>query len=103
MIRYELVYQCGIANVFKVHIQDSAPGETCMIRRERVLQGAYRDCETFCRGVMSAMDNPEAVSVWHSDMAGDLDNPYYPAWQEGPGTMFEDKKHPPACATYAGR
>lgn len=39
MPKYVLVYQCGLANVFRE------------LTRTRVLQGSFRECEAFARGL----------------------------------------------------
>lgn len=92
---YHLVYQCGIANVFRC---SKAESEGSSIRYERLLQGDYRTAETFCRGLL---ETGAAVSVWHSDVAGDVLLCPCGPWQEGPGGLWREKKFPPRTAKYA--
>ncbi len=77
---FALVYQCGIANVFKTG-QDYP---------QRVLQGAFTECESFCRGLLQAGC---VVSVYHADMAGDCSSLIH--WARGAGDMLADGKNPP--------
>ena len=91
---YYLVYQCGIANVFRCTVAQRGTSP----HYERVMQGAYMTVELFCCGLIEA---GAEVSVWHSDVAGDvLDCPQGP-WQEGPGGLWREKKAPPGLALYA--
>lgn len=63
---FALVYQAGIANVFRVRCFNLAPfGRSA----ERVMQSDFRTCEAFARGAA------EAGAVVHSlacNMAGDI-------------------------------
>jgi hypothetical protein len=79
-LEYALVYQCGLANVFRMG--EGPP--------RRVLQHAFGHCETFCRGLVEAGC---VVRVYHADVAGDC---VLAGWAEGPGEMFADAKSPPA-------
>ncbi len=81
-MRYALVYQVGIANVFRL----SGKG------RELVVQHDYRYCEAFCAGLLCA---DFAVEVYHADVAGDCS---FADWQPGKGELWADKKHPPKNA-----
>jgi hypothetical protein len=78
---FQLVYQCGIANVFK-QINPLARGL-------RVLQASYRDCEMFIAGAREAGARTE---VFHCDRAGDVAQM---DWDEGSGELWADGKHPP--------
>jgi hypothetical protein len=73
---YDLVYQCGVANVFR-------PG------LRRVLQGPYHDCEMFCRGLMEAGCE---IKVYHCNNIGDITRC---EWHSGPGDTFNEYKHTP--------
>jgi hypothetical protein len=74
-MEYHLVYQCGIANVFR--------------GGKRVLQGAYSGCEYYCMGLLEA---GKKVSVWHCDQA-DINGA---EWEKGAGDLWADHKEPPA-------
>lgn len=52
---YTLVYQAGIANVFK--------------GRKRVLQHSFSNCETFCHGLIEA--GAKVKTAW-CNQAGDI-------------------------------
>ena len=93
---YMLVYQCGIANVFRVTYPfgDQARSPHYV----RVVQSDYRTCEWFVRGVIEAGEN---ASVWHSDVAGDVILCPHGPWKEGKGDLWADKKNPPALCEYA--
>lgn len=86
MNTYILLYQCGLANVFRVDANPDKP--------QRVLQHAFTACEWFARGLIEA---GHEVIVKHANVAGDavlqLDR-----WEDGPGTMFEESKRPPVAA-----
>ncbi len=92
---YALVYQCGIANVFRV---TQAECEGSSPHYERIVQADYRSAEWFCRGVLEAGAD---VSVWHSDVAGDVMLCPCGPWQEGPGGLWRDKKAPAGMALYS--
>jgi hypothetical protein len=74
---YALVYQCGIANVFRTE------------PLTRVLQQDYRGCEMFAAGLREAGKD---VGVYHCDQAGDARNL---DWEDGIGKLWADKKRPP--------
>jgi hypothetical protein len=80
---YALVYQAGIANVFRLRTAGEAEV------RERVRQDAYAPCEAFCAGLLEA---GQTVLVFHSDHAGDVTNA---EWSGGAGDLWTDRKHPP--------
>jgi hypothetical protein len=87
MPTYALVYQVGIANVFKyIHNRQSAT---------RIVQHAYTYCETFAAGLLEAGCT---VEVRHCDKAGDITSQ---PWPVGRGEIFLDRKSPPAKAMYA--
>ncbi len=87
MNEYALVYQCGIANVFKY----GALRHTA----SRVLQSDFRSCELFASGLLEAGC---IVEVRHSNYAGDITTM---PWVQGPGDLFSDAKRPPITAKYA--
>jgi hypothetical protein len=95
-IRYDLVYQCGIANVFRVNVP--FPGQAQTPTYTRIMQHAYEPCERFCAGLIEA---GAEVAVWHSDSAGDVLLCPYGPWQMGKGGLWADKKNPPIKAAYA--
>jgi hypothetical protein len=78
-VDYVLVYQVGIANVFKLN------------PFVRVLQHAYRPCEHFCSGLIEA---GKVVGVSHCDMAGDVAH-LRDKWKDGAGDLWIEKKYPP--------
>ena len=57
-----LVYQAGIANVFEV-------SSTQLTNRKRLMQGDFRSCEAFARGIKAA---GVKVSTWACNQAGDI-------------------------------
>lgn len=65
--KYVLVYQAGIANVFRVNAFTVAHP----IKRNavRVVQSTFRPCEWFCRGLAAA---GAEVRVAACNMAGDI-------------------------------
>lgn len=80
-MRLILLYQVGIANLFAC--DDS--GDV------RIYQGDYRGAEMMARGAQLADAD---IEVMHCDRAGDA-SLWRSEWQAGPGTLWEDKKHPP--------
>lgn len=65
-MRAVLVYQAGIANVFKVTSFNLADyGRDA----ERLMQGDFSSCENYARGLRAAGVN---VKVAHCNMAGDI-------------------------------
>ena len=80
MKSYSIVYQCGLANVFRL---DSAESRT------RVLQGSYTECEAFSRGLVEA---GATIHVAHCDRAGDIAEV---PWIGGAGDLWTAEKHPP--------
>lgn len=108
--RYCLVYQCGLANVFRIE-QDICPnchdrpgfdglGRTCKTckgngispdgeRRIRVRQSDFHTCEAYCSGLIEA---GERVAICHCDEAGDISAS---KWTDGTGEIFAFSKHPP--------
>jgi hypothetical protein len=73
-----IVYQCGIANVFRPSGQ-------------RVYQGDFRTAEAMLRGAQLC---GASVKVYHCDVAGDVAT-VEDQWQPGPGEMFGESKRPP--------
>jgi hypothetical protein len=66
--RFALVYQAGIANVFKVDCWNlQSFGRNAMI----VLQGDFRTCETFTNGLAYGKHLVESFAC---NMAGDIAN-----------------------------
>ncbi len=94
MTVYKLVYQVGIANVFRASKPDS---EGASWHYDRVRQSDYHSCESFCAGLIEA---GATVSVWHHDVAGDVSDPHE-SWSEGPGDLWREYKSPPIHALYA--
>jgi hypothetical protein len=77
MSKIYLVYQVGLANVFK----DG---------RERLYQGSYEDCLTFASGC-AAMG--ASVRTFHCERAGDIAINLPPfEWQPGKGDLWADKR-----------
>lgn len=91
-MRYALVYQCGIANVFQVTGDlpelPAFAGKPDRHRR-RVVQHAYSYCEIFCRGLI---EGGHTVSAYHCDTVGDIISA---EWHDGPGELFGESKRPP--------
>lgn len=66
-----LVYQAGIANVFAVEsFNQSDYGRDA----RRLLQGDFRACENFARGLSAA---GVAVTTMHCNQAGDITNAHW--------------------------
>lgn len=63
-----LVYQAGIANVFQVDC-DYGKGPNQKRNAKRLIQGDFRTCENFCRGLVAA---GVVVRSCHCNMAGDV-------------------------------
>jgi len=87
MSDYALVYQNGIANVFRY-----SEGRVTVFR---VMQSDFRTCEAFAAGLLEAGAN---VEVRHCDEMGDIAKRPWPA---GVGTIYPDKKCPPLAAVYS--
>lgn len=89
-MRFVLLYQCGLANVFSVHPQGL----------HRVYQGDYCGAELIAQGAKLA---GAEVEVMHWDGAGDaLERGgkagrwgIPSAWHEGRGELWADRKAPP--------
>jgi hypothetical protein len=95
-IRYDLVYQCGLCNVFRVEVPQVGVAQSP--KYTRVMQADYRACENYCRGLIEA---GKEVAVWHSDVAGDVLLCPHGPWQMGAGELWRDRKCPPHEAAYA--
>jgi len=67
MKTYCLVYQGGIANVFQIFPDTNT-------KPRRILQGDFRTCETFCRGLREM--GAEVVPAW-ANVAGDVVNAHW--------------------------
>jgi hypothetical protein len=96
-MRYALVYQCGLANVFAIAKHNDMPGigplsDQSASGRRRTLQGAFGSCEWFCRGLEEA---GHSVLIFHCDQCGDISRL---DWEDGPGEMFAIAKNPPRFA-----
>lgn len=65
---YALVYQSGIANVFKCQIHPRQTNADSS-KRQRVLQGDFRQCGNFCFGL--AEMGARIVPAW-CNQAGDI-------------------------------
>lgn len=69
--RYCLVYQAGIANVFEVvSFNLSDYGRDA----KRIMQSDFRDCETFCRGLIQASALVKSAGC---NQAGDITNSHW--------------------------
>jgi hypothetical protein len=66
MSRFMLVYQVGIANVFKV---DCFNLSNFGRNAKRIKQGNFRDCESFCLGIV-AMGG--VIHTAYCNQAGDI-------------------------------
>lgn len=87
-MKYTLVYQAGIANVFKVDCFNLASfGRNA----KRLLQSDFRTCEAFARGIIAG--NPRARLVTLAcNMAGDIADR---KWTDDlNGAPFSDNFHP---------
>ena len=78
-----LLYQCGIANVFRVNrFKRTAEGRNAV----RLLQSDYHSCASFAAGAAAA---GAMVRTEHCDLAGDVtDAP----WNAGRGDLWQDAK-----------
>lgn len=92
--QFALVYQCGIANVFRIDMPETSE-QAQSPKYVRVVQGAYSQAEQYCRGAIGAGAD---VLVYHSDVAGDVLLCPRGPWSEGAGDLWADKKHPPIAA-----
>ena len=61
-----VVYQGGVANVFQVDTFNYGPFNR---NAKRLLQGSFRECETFARGMMAAGADVRSASC---NRAGDV-------------------------------
>lgn len=66
-MKYMLVYQAGLANVFSVDSFDLYDHD--QRGAKRLLQGDFRACENFTRGLLAA---GAQVRTAHCNMAGDV-------------------------------
>jgi hypothetical protein len=86
MERAMLVYQAGIANVFEVDCFNLNPAGRVA---KRLMQGDFRGCECFARGLRAA---GVIVTTVHCNMAGDIaDQPWSDDLSAAP---FDDRFHP---------
>lgn len=84
-----LVYQAGIANVFSVERVTNEDGRN----PKRLLQGDFRSCEAFARGLAVAGVD---VTTMHCNRAGDIANA---EWSENlESAPFSDSFHPVGVA-----
>lgn len=71
--RYALVYQAGIANVFRIGNDLDPHGEDTVVADDqyptRIRQGAFSSCEDFCAGLV---ERGAKVYALHCNMAGDV-------------------------------
>jgi len=65
---YALVYQAGIANVFKCRIHPKQTNADSSAR-QRVLQGDFRQCGNFCLGLHEM--GARVIPAW-CNQAGDI-------------------------------
>lgn len=80
MSRFHLVYQAGIANVFR---HESTP--------QRVYQGDFRTAEAMCRGILLSHGE---VKMWSCNRAGDITRE---TWTPGlVDCPFRDNACPPS-------
>src|SRR6185503_18006162 len=82
---FTLLYQVGIANVFR---------SESISNPQRVYQGDYRSAELICHGALLAGADLE---VMHYDMEGDAllaGKDGWPQWMSGKGSLFSESKHP---------
>lgn len=78
-----LVYQTGIANVFKVESFNlAAYGREA----QHIRQGSFQDCISFAQGLAAA---GAQVITAHCDKAGDISTT---TWTEGAGALWSDKQ-----------
>lgn len=83
-----LVYQAGIANVFRVDNDDMSLPDMGRNAR-RLLQGSFRECEAYARGLRDAGVHVESATC---NMAGDIANqPWSLDIESAP---FSDLFHP---------
>lgn len=78
---FHLVYQGGIANLFRD--TDGRP--------RRIIQTDYRTAEATARGILLAGGE---VEIWHANVAGDCS---LFEWERGTGGPFADEQHPPSA------
>jgi hypothetical protein len=93
--RFALVYQCGIANVFRLDRMAADPRRRGQTRR--VMEHAYSPCEWYCLGLARA---GARVETYHCDEAGDIAGR---PWNPGPGDLWSESKRPvysPATTTF---
>ncbi len=82
-VRLFLVYQCGIANVFKVACFNlAAYGRDAL----RLYQGDYRGAMMFAQGAGAV---GACIRTAHCEEAGDIAGAH---WTDGKGDMWEDKR-----------
>ena len=79
-MRIVLVFQCGIANVFKVSRFSAIPEKRGDV--VRLYQGDFRAAEMFATGAGYA---GARVKTAHCERAGDIAGAI---WESGPGDMF---------------
>jgi hypothetical protein len=92
MREYVLLYQVGIANVFRVPALDRDAIEQ---GPARVYQSDYRSAEVFCAGLI---ESGASVKVQHCDLAGDA-LLHVAKWADGCGELWRDQKCPPIMAS----
>ncbi len=84
-----LVYQAGIANVFLVDMFNLNEDGGKSGGVQRLLQGAFSECETFVRGMARA---GASVRTAHCNQAGDIsDSQWFSDLENAP---FSDKHQP---------
>lgn len=85
-MKYALVYQCGIANVFEVETLNLSPDGR---NAKRIMQSDFRSCEMFALGLKHAGCY---IYSAYCNMAGDITNqPWNSKLSDAP---FSDKFHP---------
>jgi hypothetical protein len=84
-----VVYQAGIANVFRIQSMLDLTG------RERLLQGTFDQCEQFARGLACA---GVIVRSMYCNVAGDCAERVW-NWLDAMDAPFKDARHP-VCVTH---
>jgi hypothetical protein len=82
-MRFVIVYQCGLANVFKVdRFTRSAEGRNAV----RIMQHAYEPCAWFIKGLAHA---GHSVRTAHCEKLGDCSEM---PWEPGRGELWRESR-----------
>lgn len=84
---YALLYQCGIANLYRREEKEAHGYVLALLQ-----QGSYRVCEAIAHGLIIA---GERVHVYHANIAGDA-RLQCESWAKGTGGPFDDSQRPPS-------